>query len=158
MLCAQTTDLGPAILEEAPLQQRLGIDVLPPNVIPHWYARYSVADSTLDLYYVEGQITYVDRQIAAGLFGAVASCSVQVLYAAGPGLYYYHYAPDDWSILVDVGGRDDIVCRFVGRFIEQFLIFSGLTDSRVQTGAGGTDRNGPLQVMTSEFPAVIDLN
>ncbi|MFW6292886.1 MAG: hypothetical protein ACOC7V_11245 [Spirochaetota bacterium] len=132
-----------AMLEVGP-ESRRGIDELAPDVTPHWYGRYRLADATID-------IRYVDAPLERPSAWAPAACPERPLRTSG-GLAYYE-SEAGWSLLVEIVSGDlppDVtVCVFVDRFIARHLLFERLEGVRLE----GVRRPGRAPV----FPAVITL-
>jgi hypothetical protein len=144
---AQSGDAGTiaytAILEEGPVERR-GIDALAPDVTPHWYGRYRIADAYIDL-------RYVRSPLAAPADWPDSPCAARSLRAIENLSYYESNA--GWSLLVELtpGGNGSgelppgvTVCRFVDRFVDRHLLFENLEAVTIPGRA-------PV------FPAVIEL-
>ncbi|MFW5742797.1 MAG: hypothetical protein ACOCW3_04455 [Spirochaetota bacterium] len=140
---AQTTEQVPdfartAVLEIGP-ERRRGIDALAPDVTPHWYGRYRVAEAVVD-------VLYVDAPLERPATWTPTECRERALRASD-GLVY-HESDAGWSLLVEVAAGelppDVTLCIFVDRFITRHLLFESLEGVRVP------DRE-PI------FPAVIEL-
>ena len=132
---AQTIDRSRyAVLLDGPNSER-GIDLLPPNVTPHWHATYQVVSSVVDVYYVEGPI-------APAAEWQSAMCTLISLRTNGDSDFYYQntggwsaiFSVRDGSAIPAVGIANNgeatapaaapvVACTFAARFVDRFLYF-----------------------------------
>jgi hypothetical protein len=127
-----------ALLELGP-ESRRGIDALAPDATPHWYVRYRVAQTLVD-------VRYVREPLSKPRAWPTSDCRLRTLRSADGELFYYEAR--DWSMIVAVASGElppgVTLCSFVDRFIERHLLFQNLEAVKVPGSA-------PL------FPAVIEL-
>ncbi|MFW5688766.1 MAG: hypothetical protein ACOC1U_04260 [Spirochaetota bacterium] len=128
-----------ALLQTGP-DERRGIDLLAPDLTPHWHGRYRVGTAIVDLYYARAPL-----DDAAGWSGA--PCPLRPLRARDAELFYYE-DPAGWSLLVHLVAGElppgVTICAFTDRFIARHRLFEGLALVNVPGEA-------PI------FPAVIEL-
>jgi hypothetical protein len=131
LLCAPliAQDESPVgVLLTAPVLER-GIDWLPANTIPYWFATYraSLTERVQDLaiYYVEGPVEEVRDW-------PVAACRFRRLLESGDGHYYYE-STDDWSVFVTAVFADEplrsVPCEFFDLFLTRLVFFQTLRTS-----------------------------
>lgn len=116
VIAAGSAGAEPATLQIGPVRSR-GIDVLAPDLTPHWYARYTVADIELEVYMLDAPF---DR---AAQWPVSTACAGQSLRAQD-GLWYYA-SRRGWSMIVSAPD-DAPVCGFVERFVARYEFFSGV--------------------------------
>lgn len=130
-----------ALLQLGPRSAR-GIDLIAPDLTPHWYGRYRVGGALLEVYYVR-------EPLPKTADWAATPCLPRALRAREPGLVYFEGSGSPpWSLLVHLleGELPPTVslCSFVDSFVETHLLFEGLEGVQVPGTA-------PI------FPAVIEL-
>ncbi len=154
---ASAQESAPAgVLLTAP-EFRHGIDWLPANVIPHWFATYR---TIIDEAVLQIDVLYIEGPVEGAREWLVAPCRVRRLLSSGEGQYYYE-SPRDWSLLVTAASGAEAhrmdppspipaPCEFVDLFVSRFQFFQNMRSSspRPEVPLGSPGR-------APDFPAIL---
>lgn len=129
---------------------RRGIDWLPANVIPHWFATYR---TIIDDVALHTDVLHIDGSVEEARGWQVAPCRPRRLLVSGETHYYYE-SPLGWSLLVTVAPGDGgssvsvgsassetdppsplVPCEFVDLFVARFQFFQNVSTSSSPPGS-----------------------